>query len=143
MKPETQKVAVFVLFLAVLSVVIYYLVFNGKPKKPSYIPNPNMPDQNANANTNTNANTGAGTATTNTNQALFPLKKGMPKNDYVKALQKGLNKKYFTKLDEDGKFGDGTQKAVEKHLDPIYILNPSVAGVSWSVFKKEGFDKLV
>lgn len=86
MKPETQKITVFVLFLAVLSVVIYYLVFNGKNKKPAYIPNPNMPDQNANTET---ADTGAATNT------AFPLKKGMAKNKYVLALQKGMNKKIF------------------------------------------------
>lgn len=141
MKPETQKVAVFVLFLAVLSVVIYYLVFNGKNKKPAYIPNPNVPDQNANTGT---GNTGTGNGTAATNTALFPLKKGMNNSKYVKALQKGLNQKYFTKLDADGDFGNNTQKAVETHLDSQnYVLKPSVVGVSWSLFQKLEFDKLV
>lgn len=133
MKPETQKAAVFILFLAILSVIIYYLVFNKDKKPKTYIDN--------SVATNTGANTTGSTGAV-TNTALFPLKRGM-KSKYVKALQKGLNQKYFAKLDIDGDFGNNTQKAVETYLNPLYKLKPSKVGVSWAVFTAQGFDKLV
>lgn len=135
MKPETQKITVFILFLAILSIVIYYLVFNKKDKNKTYVID--------NSASNTTGATATNTTGSNVNTALFPLKKGMMNSKYVKALQKGLNQKYFTKLDTDGDFGNNTQKAVETHLDPIYKLKPSLVGVSWSVFQQLGFDKLV
>lgn len=134
MNTQTQKLTVFILFLAALSVVIYYLVFNKKDKPKTYVLD--TINSGASANTSTTSNSNASTA-------LFPLKKGQMNSKYVKALQKGMNNKFFTNLDTDGDFGNNTQKAVEKHLDPIYKLKPSVIGVAWGVFKEQGFDKLV
>ena len=146
MQPQHQKLAMFVLFLAIISVVIYTVLKSKKDK-----PNPTNVNFNANVgsgNTTGNGNTtGSGGSNPSASNATFPLKKGMKKNDYVKALQKGINRRYFAKLSEDGIYGSKTQVAVQRYLDPVTTkqgkAKPSQVGVWWGLFQALGFEKYV
>lgn len=133
MQPQhTQKLTIFILFLAILSVALYAVLKSKKKKQNT--------NSQLNFDTSTGGNTGATNGGASTSNPLFPLKTGS-RGKYVKALQKGINKNYFATLSEDGIFGNNTLAAVKKYLDHKYKLKPSEVGVAWSVFQKEGFEK--
>ncbi len=148
MQQHHQKLVTFILFLAIISVVIY-AVLKSKKDKSTNSTNLNFNADTGGSQTSTGNTTGNGTNTggsSNLPDSTFPLKKGST-GKYVKALQKGLNQKFFSKLSEDGKFGSKTQAAVERYLDPITIkqgaAKPSKTGVWWSLFKALGFEKYI
>lgn len=137
MQPQhTQKFTMFILFLVIISVVIY-AVLKSKKQKQNTATTLNF---DATGGSSTGTNTGITNGGASVSNPLFPLKKGS-RGKYVKALQKGINKKYFATLSEDGIFGSNTLAAIKKYLDHKYKLKPSVVGVAWSLFQKEGFEK--